>query len=1085
MAGPSASGKTFCALTLLSARFQVVTESLDSVYRLALERAGLPPGGKSKAAHLGAGGVDRAARQLRTRGAYPKRRVTRFNSEFDSILRERTEMAYALGQSLVLEGSTLGFSDEVSRIASFAADVSEGRCWVVRLNLRPSPKTWQQNRIALAKMRGLGRPRRTTQQYYERKMSPPPKVPGVSDFTVSDPGEVHRIVDQVLSLEKQETTAKRKPGSQAADTTESRFQIQIAERDRLLGQLSAGLAAERGSRRDKLTAAERDLKELRETLRKREIALDATNAELQALTEAVERAARSRSWRLGHGAARLLNRLMRRRTKPEGALEVLLKRLEARQVQGGEVSLAAERTTTRARETMRGRAEMGRGARADRDPGAPEELAWRDFVARYSPALEGADPLPSGLAASAIALPVDRRAVLLAEHDGSTGPGVDVVVCVHNALAQVHECLWSLLAKTDRPFRLILVNDGSDEATSEYLKQFATRNRAVKLVENHRAPHGYTVAANLGLRESGGDYVVLLNSDTIVTFGWLDRIIECGESDDSIGIVGPLSNAASHQSVPELRDEGGWAVNIPPDWLTPDGMAFLTARLSERVRPRFPFINGFCYVVKRSVLDGVGLFDEESFREGYSEENDFSFRAREAGFELAVADDAYVYHAKSRSYGASGRKALAKQHYQRFLQKHGKQRVEALVTELEADQSLAGLRSAIRASTADESAFEEAVRSRLVEPLAVTFVLPGMPWGSSGGVHSIYQEATGMRSLGIPAQIGLEERDWERAEDAYEDAEDVFFAFRDEEDLVRKTAEADVIVSTHFKSVAMVERVLAERQDFLAAYYIQDYEPFFAEPGSENFAEADASYKAIRGQVPFAKTHWLCELVGRLQGLNVAKVEPSIDRTVYHPVEGVRDASGPVAVTAMLRPRTPRRQPLSTLRVLARLKEQLGDRVQVETFGCTREELVRICGSEPGWLSHLGLLKRAEVAELLARSDVFLDGSFYQAFGRTGLEAMACGCTAVMPQLGGANEFVVDGENALLLDTRDEDAVLFALADLVTDRERLGRLQTNAIRTADRYSVLRAALSEYVLFEHEYARRVGRTLRRSSRAARA
>ena len=161
------------------------------------------------------------------------------------------------------------------------------------------------------------------------------------------------------------------------------------------------------------------------------------------------------------------------------------------------------------------------------------------------------------------------------------------------------------------------------------------------------------------MREADGDYVVVLNSDTIVTFGWLERIVACGESDERIGILGPLSNAASHQSLPALRDDGAWATNPLPTFLTENGMAKLLERLSPRQRPRLPFINGFCYVVKRPVFERIGYFDEENFASGYCEENDFSYRASQAGFELAVVDDAYVFHAKSKSFTPAARTPIA------------------------------------------------------------------------------------------------------------------------------------------------------------------------------------------------------------------------------------------------------------------------------------------------------------------------------------------------------------------------------------------------------------------------------------------
>ncbi|HXS46776.1 MAG TPA: glycosyltransferase, partial [Solirubrobacterales bacterium] len=118
------------------------------------------------------------------------------------------------------------------------------------------------------------------------------------------------------------------------------------------------------------------------------------------------------------------------------------------------------------------------------------------------------------------------------------------------------------------------------------------------------------------------------------------------------------------------------------------------------------------------------------------------------------------------------------------------------------------------------------------------------------------------------------------------------------------------------------------------------------------------------------------------------------------------------------------------------------------------------------------LLMRGEVASLLRRSDLFLDMSMYQAFGRTALEAMACGCTAVVPRLGGAWEFVVNGVNAKAVDTFAPDEAVEAIAALAADRERLRSYQAAACRTAARYSVDRAALSEYLLFSFEHARRL-------------
>ncbi|MEO0249484.1 MAG: glycosyltransferase [candidate division WOR-3 bacterium] len=157
--------------------------------------------------------------------------------------------------------------------------------------------------------------------------------------------------------------------------------------------------------------------------------------------------------------------------------------------------------------------------------------------------------------------PIEERPPVQA-HQAS----VDIIVCVHNALSDVQRCLEAIVRHTNQPYSLILVDDGSESETRNYLSEFAHSQRAV-LLRNEEAK-GYTRAANQGLRQSSSDYVVLLNSDTVVTPEWLDRLIACAESDTRIGLVGPLSNTASWQSIPEIESHGDWAANPLPTGMT-------------------------------------------------------------------------------------------------------------------------------------------------------------------------------------------------------------------------------------------------------------------------------------------------------------------------------------------------------------------------------------------------------------------------------------------------------------------------------------------------------------------------------------
>src|SRR5438034_2108681 len=252
-------------------------------------------------------------------------------------------------------------------------------------------------------------------------------------------------------------------------------------------------------------------------------------------------------------------------------------------------------------------------------------------------------------------------------------PGkADVIVCVHNALEDVRRCLASIVEhRSPQLNMLILVNDGSDAQTASYLRQFAEDHVETLLLENPQ-PSGYTKAANRGLAAGEAEYAILLNSDTIVTPGWIDRLIACGESDPSIGIIGPLSNAASWQSVPERYSaKGDWAVNELPPWSSLDRVSRIFSILHAPRYPRVPLVNGFCFAIKGTVIDAIGLLDEELFPNGYGEENDYCLRAGRAGFSAAIADDCYLFHAKSRSYSHETRHKLARQSQLILRQKYG------------------------------------------------------------------------------------------------------------------------------------------------------------------------------------------------------------------------------------------------------------------------------------------------------------------------------------------------------------------------------------------------------------------------------
>ncbi|WP_141704062.1 glycosyltransferase family 4 protein, partial [Methylobrevis pamukkalensis] len=166
------------------------------------------------------------------------------------------------------------------------------------------------------------------------------------------------------------------------------------------------------------------------------------------------------------------------------------------------------------------------------------------------------------------------------------------------------------------------------------------------------------------------------------------------------------------------------------------------------------------------------------------------------------------------------------------------------------------------------------------------------------------------------------------------------------------------------------------------AYYVQDYEPLFYPPGSPRWWRAFSSYGLLPGAIHFAKTDWIRTMVQLNHGVEVARVEPGLDRTVFF-ADPDKDLGGRPLLTAMVRPSTPRRGPRRTLRVLNRIAAARGDAVEIAIFGCADVELGAMGLDIDPAIRRLGVLDRQEAAGLLRHTDLFVDASDYQAFGRT------------------------------------------------------------------------------------------------------
>jgi len=205
-------------------------------------------------------------------------------------------------------------------------------------------------------------------------------------------------------------------------------------------------------------------------------------------------------------------------------------------------------------------------------------------------------------------------------------PICDIIIPIWNQLSLTQRCLEAVRKKTRTPHRLILIDNGSEEGTRKYLEGLAESPSWTGVLVRNEKNRGYIQAVNQGLKISTAPYVCLLNNDIVVTAGWLERMIEFAGSHPEAGLVNPQQNHDPGKPMPDdLEGFAASQVDTRWGWMELD------------------HCTGGCLLIKREVIEKIGFLDE-TYGQGYYEDNDYSRRAQRAGYRCLRLLDTFVWH---------------------------------------------------------------------------------------------------------------------------------------------------------------------------------------------------------------------------------------------------------------------------------------------------------------------------------------------------------------------------------------------------------------------------------------------------------
>ena len=215
---------------------------------------------------------------------------------------------------------------------------------------------------------------------------------------------------------------------------------------------------------------------------------------------------------------------------------------------------------------------------------------------------------------------------------------VSIVIPVYNAGNVIEDCLNSVLALDYKNFEVIIVDDCSTDKSVDFIRNNFPRIKVLTTPRNS----GFAASINLGIKNSQGIIVVLLNMDTIVDKGWLRPLVNLLVNDKSIGLVGSKIFSYDRkilQHAGGLLLENGLSVHIGRG--EPDNGKYNSLRDVD-------YLCGASLGFKRSTIEGMGLFDE-GYRPLYYEDADMAYRLRKRGLRVVYLPDSVLVHKENVS----------------------------------------------------------------------------------------------------------------------------------------------------------------------------------------------------------------------------------------------------------------------------------------------------------------------------------------------------------------------------------------------------------------------------------------------------
>lgn len=581
----------------------------------------------------------------------------------------------------------------------------------------------------------------------------------------------------------------------------------------------------------------------------------------------------------------------------------------------------------------------------------------------------------------------------------------DVIIPVYNAPQWVSLCVYSLFENSDLNTinKVIFIDDCSNKNTKDLLENIKNKYKNKIEIITNKENKGFVKNCNAALKISVADYILLLNTDCIITKNTIEKMINHIENDKRIGLICPVSSNAA---------------NLTLDMF--EGFNFM--QMNKLLETKFSKMNfdactvvGNCLMISRDCFLKTGYLDE-IYGTGYGEETDYQFKAMERGFLAKVAIDTYVFHKSEVSFGTTKEKQEKLNHNREIFFSRWKDKYESLLKKYSKNDPIKYIH---------ENLTIEDKKPTIDTGFYLTDIIQ-----NAGGVHVVIDMINYMCINGLNANLMYDNMG------NYEEI--MLFSPIN----INKLNQVNLnkIVSTIYTS-AFKAKNIADNLNIPFVSLIQGNETLFE--NGKNFRLCELSYKLPDEMICISD--YLKKMLKNDFNRDAKMINNGINTMLLNTNKTNKKAK---VITMVLR-NSPMKGDWLLLDILKKIISRL-DNIEINLIYMSNNILFPECNKKNIKINkYLGPLKREEIAKILKKSDIFIDSSLNEGFGLLPLEAMMCGCVPIVSNSLGNNSYIKNGKNGYLIkEMNDTEKYLSKIDEVIKDDNLFMELRDCAQKTA-------------------------------------